>query len=222
MTFGEKLQELRRNAGLSQDLLAERLEVSRQAVSKWERDEAMPETEKVVRIAKLFDVSLDELLLDREPQPRQPEYQPYTPPAQPSGQRLEKFLRRHGYKSGYVLMAAGGLLCAFAILMRLIWPSLAGNFFDSVIPEPFGSAQWEIQIPDDVPDSVRQEIMSQMQEESVFGGIYGSSFQQMSSITSNALNAQANLFLLALLPGLTMLIVGIVVVVKGKKLSVGV
>ena len=81
MSFGEKLQELRRKAGLSQDALAERLEVSRQAVSKWERDEAVPETEKVVRIAKLFDVSLDELLLDKAPQPRQPEYQPYTPPA---------------------------------------------------------------------------------------------------------------------------------------------
>lgn len=82
--------------------------------------------------------------------------------------------------------------------------------------------QWEIQIPDDVPDSVKQEIMSQMEEESELGGIYGSAFQQMSSMTNNALNAQANLFLLALLPGLTMLIVGIVVVVKGKKLAVGV
>ena len=45
MTFGEKLQDLRRKAGMPQDMLAEKLEVSRQAVSKWERDEAMPETE---------------------------------------------------------------------------------------------------------------------------------------------------------------------------------
>ena len=62
MTFGEKLQALRRRTGMSQDMLAEKLEVSRQAVSKWERDEAMPETDKLVRIAKLFDISLDELL----------------------------------------------------------------------------------------------------------------------------------------------------------------
>ena len=53
MTFGEKLQDLRRKAGLSQDSLAEKLDVSRQAVSKWERDEAMPETEKLLRIAQL-------------------------------------------------------------------------------------------------------------------------------------------------------------------------
>lgn len=38
MTFGEKLQDLRRKAGMSQDMLAEKLEVSRQAVSKWERE----------------------------------------------------------------------------------------------------------------------------------------------------------------------------------------
>ena len=55
MSFGEKLQDLRRRAGMSQDTLAERLDVSRQTVSKWERDETMPETEKLVRIAQLFD-----------------------------------------------------------------------------------------------------------------------------------------------------------------------
>ena len=38
MTFGEKLQDLRRKAGMSQDTLAEKLEVSRKAVSKWERE----------------------------------------------------------------------------------------------------------------------------------------------------------------------------------------
>lgn len=47
MTFGEKLQSLRQRAGMSQDALAERLQVSRQAVSRWERDETMPETDKV-------------------------------------------------------------------------------------------------------------------------------------------------------------------------------
>ena len=47
MTFGEKLQSLRQRSGMSQDALAERLQVSRQAVSRWERDETMPETDKV-------------------------------------------------------------------------------------------------------------------------------------------------------------------------------
>ena len=62
MTFGEKLQNLRKKSGISQDTLAEKIEVSRQAVSKWERDEAMPETDKLLRIARLFGVTTDYLL----------------------------------------------------------------------------------------------------------------------------------------------------------------
>jgi len=62
MTFGEKLQRLRQQAGMSQDALAERLHVSRQAVSRWERDETMPETDKVVMLADLFGVTTDYLL----------------------------------------------------------------------------------------------------------------------------------------------------------------
>lgn len=67
MTFGEKLQKLRAREGFSQDALAELLDVSRQAVSKWQRDEAMPEAEKLVRISDQFSVTIDSLLRsDRE------------------------------------------------------------------------------------------------------------------------------------------------------------
>ena len=53
------------NVGMSQDALAERLNVSRQAVSRWERDETMPETDKVVALADLFGVTTDYLLRQR-------------------------------------------------------------------------------------------------------------------------------------------------------------
>lgn len=66
MTFGEKLLKLRNDAGLSQDKLAEMLEVSRQSVSKWERDEAMPDTDKIVLISIIFSVSTDSLLKDED------------------------------------------------------------------------------------------------------------------------------------------------------------
>lgn len=66
MTFGEKLFKLRSDAGFSQDRLAEMLEVSRQSVSKWERDEAMPDTDKIVLISKIFSVSTDSLLKDEQ------------------------------------------------------------------------------------------------------------------------------------------------------------
>lgn len=64
MTFGEKLYQMRKAHGLSQEALAEKLNTSRQAVSRWENNNGYPETEKIILIAKLFQVSLDELLMD--------------------------------------------------------------------------------------------------------------------------------------------------------------
>jgi transcriptional regulator with XRE-family HTH domain len=57
------LIELRKKNGLSQEALADRLGLSRQAVSKWERAEASPDTDNLIALAKLYGISLDELLL---------------------------------------------------------------------------------------------------------------------------------------------------------------
>ena len=57
-----KLVELRKEHNLSQEELATSLGVSRQAVSKWERGEASPDTDNLVALAKLYGISLDELL----------------------------------------------------------------------------------------------------------------------------------------------------------------
>ena len=62
MNFGEKLFSLRKEKGLSQEALAEQLNTSRQAVSKWENDQGYPETEKLLMLANLFEVSVDYLL----------------------------------------------------------------------------------------------------------------------------------------------------------------
>lgn len=62
--FCDKLIVLRREKGLSQEQLAEYLEVSRQSVSKWEADKTMPEISKLIAISGLFQVSLDYLLID--------------------------------------------------------------------------------------------------------------------------------------------------------------
>ena len=64
MTFGEKLQALRKSRGWSQEQLAERIAVSRQAVSKWESGAAVADTENVVELSRLFGVSTDYLLHD--------------------------------------------------------------------------------------------------------------------------------------------------------------
>lgn len=69
MSFGENLQAARRKKGLSQEELAGKLEVSRQAVSRWEMNEGYPETEKLIALAKALDVSLDSLLLSKTEEP---------------------------------------------------------------------------------------------------------------------------------------------------------
>lgn len=70
MSFGENLKKLRKEHNLSQEALAEKLDVSRQAVSKWESDAGFPEVDKLILIAKIFNASLDKMLrteLGRKP-----------------------------------------------------------------------------------------------------------------------------------------------------------
>lgn len=62
MTIGEKIKQLRRGRGLSQEKLAEVLHVSRSAVAKWETDGGIPEIENLTRLAAVLGVSLDELV----------------------------------------------------------------------------------------------------------------------------------------------------------------
>ena len=64
MSIGNKLAEARKKQNLTQEQLAERLGVTRQAVSRWESDAVYPETDKIVRMARLLNVSCDYLLRD--------------------------------------------------------------------------------------------------------------------------------------------------------------
>ena len=65
MTIGEKIASLRIAADISQEQLAEKISVSRQSVSKWEMDQALPQIDKVLQLCELFNVSADELLHDK-------------------------------------------------------------------------------------------------------------------------------------------------------------
>ena len=65
--IGTKIYELRLKNNLSQDILAEKLGVSRQAISKWENSQSVPELEKIVLMSEIFNVSTDYLLKDSQP-----------------------------------------------------------------------------------------------------------------------------------------------------------
>lgn len=126
MTFGERLQALRQRQGLSQDALAERLNVSRQAVSRWERDETMPETDKVVALAELFGVTTDHLLRDR-PQPEPP---PADSREKRAGHdlicRLGHLAETKWYLLGWLLVAWGAVDLLGTAAVRLAWGRLGG------------------------------------------------------------------------------------------------
>lgn len=74
MTFAEKLKNIRKQAGMSQEQLAEKLGVSRQAVTKWETDAGIPDMENIMAVSALFDISIDELFSNERGTKKPAEY----------------------------------------------------------------------------------------------------------------------------------------------------
>ena len=67
MTIGQKIAILRTALQLSQEQLAEKVDVSRQSVSKWESDQSVPEVSKILQLSQLFNITTDDLLRDEIP-----------------------------------------------------------------------------------------------------------------------------------------------------------
>lgn len=70
MAFGERLQEVRKRSGLTQEEFAEQLQVSRQSVSRWESGRGYPEMEKIIFICNRYGVTMDGLFKEEVPTPR--------------------------------------------------------------------------------------------------------------------------------------------------------
>ena len=200
MTMGEKIQDLRRRSGMSQDALAEQLGVSRQAVSKWERDEAVPEADKIVSLAKAFHVSTDYLLMD-EPAPQVSPVQPQFNSTNTILRRLERFVRRHGYKGGFALSGIGALVCAVSQGLRAVVNSMASGMIgasNSMMEGMIGGFGGGFEGIPGYGD--------------MLGG-FQQSLVQMHSYASN----MGNIFLVLLIPGITLIAAGIAVVIIGRK-----
>ena len=117
MALPEKLYTLRKKSGLSQEQLAEALNVSRQAISKWEGGSAMPESDKLLALSNYFGVSLDYLLKDGAPNAALIVYGVLSilvpsVPAQISGSSM---IRIDG--SGIFLLLCGAAIAAGAALL---------------------------------------------------------------------------------------------------------
>lgn len=94
MTFAEKITELRKQRGWSQEELGERLGVTRQTISKWELGMTTPEMEKLAAMSELFGISLDELVKGEKPQSAEPASDRQTFLAKPTTLRSEYVSRR--------------------------------------------------------------------------------------------------------------------------------
>jgi len=107
MTLGQKLQLLRKQNNLTQEQLATQLYVSRQAVSKWEQDTAMPDVEKLLLISRRFDVSLDYLLKEEIEKDKSVID---TEKSDKIADTVIDICRKYGYLAGYCF-AAVSLYC---------------------------------------------------------------------------------------------------------------
>lgn len=72
MSIGERITDLRKKADLSQGQLSKLLNVSRQAVSKWENDQSSPDTVKLISLAEILGTNLEYLATGKEPEPEKP------------------------------------------------------------------------------------------------------------------------------------------------------
>ena len=134
MSFGEQLSSVRRRAGLTQEQFAEQLQVSRQAVSKWESGRGYPEIEKILYICNRYQVSIADMFAAEAPPPSCPApSEPVSaPPAQPLPREslhtaVSAFLTNLSPKNKWL---AAGVLVGVGALSGLIGLCLKGGNTD--------------------------------------------------------------------------------------------
>ena len=110
MKLADKLFELRKEKGWSQEKLAEQINVSRQSISKWESGQALPELEKIVELSKIFQVTTDYLLLEDSDKP---EIKPVL--SEDEKDRYYKQVKSYGFWHVlYILVSALAIFLFFA------------------------------------------------------------------------------------------------------------
>ena len=123
MKLNEKIIHCRKKAGYSQETLAEKLSVSRQAVSKWETGESQPELSKLAALAALFGVTADWLISEEDPEPA-----PANEPVSAASSNwvdsvpgvLGKLIRKYGWIFGVYLAVGGALMAIIGAIARWV------------------------------------------------------------------------------------------------------
>ena len=123
MALSEKLYTLRKKSGLSQEQLAEQLNVSRQAISKWESGTSIPESDKLISISNYFNVSLDYLMKEDNAQSKD-ESQTEKMVSTQAADRTQKSV-------GFII-CIGGIICLIVWgLLSMLNPSASNRISES-------------------------------------------------------------------------------------------
>ena len=120
MKLADKLIELRKEKGWSQEEFAEKLDVSRQAISRWENETALPDAQNILRISKLFNVTTDYLLNEDN------EDRAETPAVQTAEAEIEKTApvsREKKYPYWYLILAICLVVAAACVIIKIIKPT---------------------------------------------------------------------------------------------------
>lgn len=154
MKLSDKIWVCRKKAGLSQEALAEKIGVSRQAISKWETGEAAPEITKLPLLARTFGVTADWLLDDEagfeedipeeEPAPDKPAEHPYAQdaPVQTYPEWIDhlpgflgRMLKKYGWIFGLRMAISGALFAGMGMVGKAMFRSMTSSFgMDGMFP----------------------------------------------------------------------------------------
>ncbi|WP_346705056.1 helix-turn-helix domain-containing protein [uncultured Agathobaculum sp.] len=153
MTTGEKIAALRREKGFSQEALGEKLGLSRQAVSKWEADQAVPTMDNLVELSRLFGVPVDTLLRPDEPLPGKQQ-------KPPEGVKLSA----EGLKISYAPVLTRKTKWFIIALALLILVSVLGNIYAMArvqsLEEQLRALQMQAQ-PQEAASTVQQSTLEE-------------------------------------------------------------
>lgn len=116
MEFNNRLYELRKQKGLSQEELANRLNVSRQTVSKWEIGDSTPDMEKLVALSDLFEVSIDELVTGKV----RTAYENTNTASETLHTLEEKILTPDNKKKAKHFLKIGGIILGVVLIIDII------------------------------------------------------------------------------------------------------
>lgn len=145
MKLQEKILYLRKKSGYSQESLAEKLGVSRQAVSKWENGDAEPEIGKLRLLAEIFKVSTDWLLSDEDPveepvrnlhRASSIEHHPHWSENIPG--IIGKLIKRYGWLFGVYMAVSGAVISGIGLLARVLPQKMLSSFTQNPYGDVFG------------------------------------------------------------------------------------